>query len=152
MANIDYIRFYKLQDQVMNFIFSNQDIFYLTGGTCLSRFYQEKRFSDDLDFFTHENDKFSKVLREIKAVLKQKFEIIEDVTSKDFVRFIVDKVLQVDFVNDRVMRYKDIILRLKTFPVKLLKYITLVDDQFLDGFEKGYSKIIEKIEIIINKN
>ena len=45
MANIDYIKLYKLQDDVMDIIFKVQNIYYLTGGTCLSRFYKEKRYS-----------------------------------------------------------------------------------------------------------
>ena len=32
-------------------IFAQDTEFYLTGGTCLNRFYYEKRLSDDLDFF-----------------------------------------------------------------------------------------------------
>ena len=49
MASIDYIKLYSLQDKVLDIIFKTENIFYLTGGTCLSRFYQEKRYSDDLD-------------------------------------------------------------------------------------------------------
>ncbi len=109
MDNIDYKKLYKLQDRVMDVVFSAENIFYLTGGTCISRFYQEKRYSDDLDFFTHENRSFNRVLREIKTVLNQNFSVKEDVSSKDFIRLRVDDVLQVDFVNDRVMRYKEVI-------------------------------------------
>ena len=50
MAGIDYTELYNLQDKVMKAVFSVEKEFYLTGGTCQSRFYQAKRFSDDLDF------------------------------------------------------------------------------------------------------
>ena len=213
MDSIDYKKLYELQDRVLDIIFSTRTIFYLTGGTCLSRFYQEKRYSDDLDLFTHEHDNFNLALREIKIILNQNFQVMEEVTSKDFVRLKIDNFLQVDFVNDRVMRYKDVIyldngyiidnyenilankltavigrdspkdifdifliskyynynwkdildiaheksgfynddliLRLKTFPIKLLKNINLIDKSFLDNFEFEYQKIIENIEKVI---
>ena len=53
-ATKDEIEFYEkalypLQDEIFELIKS--DKFYLSGGTCLSRFYYDHRFSDDLDFF-----------------------------------------------------------------------------------------------------
>lgn len=41
--------FYPVQDAVLAKL--DTDTFYLTGGTCLSRFYYHHRYSDDLDFF-----------------------------------------------------------------------------------------------------
>lgn len=52
MDSLDYKQLYALQDKVLEVVFSVENIFYLTGGTCLSRFYKEKRYSDDLDFFS----------------------------------------------------------------------------------------------------
>ncbi len=40
----------------------------------------------------------------------------------------------------------DLIIRLRTFPLSLLKNISLVDSSFLDNFEEKYKLIIEKIE------
>jgi len=42
-------KLYPLQDDILNYIQNNS--FYLTGGTTLSRYYYNHRFSDDLDFF-----------------------------------------------------------------------------------------------------
>jgi len=212
MGEIDYKKLYLLQDKVMDVVFEAENIFYLTGGTCISRFYQEKRYSDDLDFFTHDNRSFNRAIREIKIALNEKFSVTEEVSSKDFIRLKIDDLLQVDFVNDRVMRYKevihlengyiidncenilankltavigrdsakdifdiylldtfydfdykeilrvahekagfsddDLIIRLKTFPLSLLKNISLVESSFLDGFEEKYVLVIEKIESI----
>ena len=106
MAGIDYIKLYSLQDKVLDIIFKTENIFYLTGGTCLSRFYQEKRYSDDLDFFTHINNDFNRGVKEIKNALSQKLKTEEDVYSKDFIRLKIEDILQIDFVNDRVMRYE----------------------------------------------
>ena len=40
---------YPLQDEIFKFF--QTDRFYLSGGTCLSRFYYHHRYSEDLDFF-----------------------------------------------------------------------------------------------------
>lgn len=104
MGSIDYNRLYKLQDKVMDIVFEVEDIFYLTGGTCLSRFHQEKRYSDDLDFFAQDEPRFKVAIKNIKQVLKRKFSVKDDVQSKDFVRLIIDNLLQLDFINDRVYR------------------------------------------------
>ena len=104
MGRINYQELYALQDAVMESIFGIENVFYLTGGTCLSRFYHAKRYSDDLDFFTHDDREFRRALREIKIAFRQKFRVVEEVASKDFVRLKIDDALQVDFVNDRTER------------------------------------------------
>ena len=108
MDSIDYVKLYELQDKVLDIVFDTESIFYLTGGTCLSRFYYEKRYSDDLDFFTHANIEFNRGIREIKIALSKKFTVVEEVTSKDFIRFKIEDLLQIDFVNDRIMRYESL--------------------------------------------
>ena len=50
MGSINYKVLYELQDKVLDVVFKTENEFYLTGGTCLNRFYTEKRYSDDLDF------------------------------------------------------------------------------------------------------
>ena len=66
---MDYKILYNLQDKVLKIVFDTEQLFYLTGGTCLSRFYQEKRYSDDLDFFTNASPRYSFALRNIKIAL-----------------------------------------------------------------------------------
>lgn len=63
MDSLDYKQLYALQDEVLEVVFSVENIFYLTGGTCLSRFYKEKRYSDDLDFFTNGSPRYSFALK-----------------------------------------------------------------------------------------
>ena len=104
MGSIDYKKLYKLQDSVLAIVFKTEDIFYLTGGTCLSRFYQEKRYSDDLDFFADNEPRFKVGIKNIKQQLEKHFNVVEDTVSRDFVRWIIDDLLQVDFINDRVYR------------------------------------------------
>ncbi len=104
-----YQELYKIQDRVLTIIFGISNEFYLTGGTCISRYYQPKRYSDDLDFFSNFSNIFNLEVKNIKYELSKQFEIKTEVESKDFIRIIVDNKLQVDFVNDRVKRCGKII-------------------------------------------
>ncbi|MEA2112147.1 MAG: nucleotidyl transferase AbiEii/AbiGii toxin family protein, partial [Campylobacterota bacterium] len=98
MDSIDYKNLYELQDKVLNTVFEVENEFYLTGGTCLSRFYQEKRYSDDLDFFTNSSLRYSFAVKNIKIALQRMFKLSVEVESKDFTRFKIDGLLQIDFV------------------------------------------------------
>ena len=110
MNKLNYAKVYKIQDKVLDTVFSLEHDFYLTGGTCLSRYYWEKRYSDDLDFFANSSSLFGINTRKITDSLKTEFTVKEEVESKDFARLIVNNLLQVDFVNDRVPHYKDVVV------------------------------------------
>ncbi len=212
MGSIDYKKLYDLQDRVLEKIFKVEDEFYLTGGTALSRFYQSKRYSDDLDFFTNSSTRFNFSVKNILTELSKEFTVENELESKDFVRIKVNGLLQVDFVNDRVPRYKepkvlengykidtienilsnkitaiigrdnpkdifdiyliskyysinwseilksaqeksvfskdDLIIRLKSFPHRLLGSINLIDKDFLGFFENDFDEVIKGIESI----
>jgi predicted nucleotidyltransferase component of viral defense system len=106
MAKLDYSSIYILQDKVLKIIFSKETTFYLTGGTCLNRFYHNMRYSDDLDLFTSEASLFRDDARIVLDNIKQaEFHIETRVDTRDFIRFYVNEILQVDMVNDRVYRY-----------------------------------------------
>jgi len=112
MEKINYKSLYKLQDRVLSLIFGVDSEFYLTGGTCLSRFYFEKRFSDDLDFFTNFSNNFHYSIREITQIFEKEglFYVI-NTNTKDFVRIHIkenNQNLQLDFVNDRVKKFGEI--------------------------------------------
>ena len=110
MDRVDYYKdLYKLQDRVLKKVFETSGEFYLTGGTCLSRFYKALRYSDDLDFFANFSNSFNLEVKSIKYILSKEFKVITEVESKDFVRLMIDDKLQVDFVNDRVKRCGNII-------------------------------------------
>ncbi len=57
-ASFFFNSLYPLQDQVLRVIRSVDSGFYLTGGTAASRGYLNHRFSDDLDFFVNDDDRF----------------------------------------------------------------------------------------------
>jgi predicted nucleotidyltransferase component of viral defense system len=106
MAQIDYRELYRLQDQVLVVVQSVASGFYLTGGTGLNRFYLERRYSDDLDFFTCDNNVFRedvRLLRQSLAESSMTFAVVVD--SRDFVRLVVEGILKVDLVNDRAYRF-----------------------------------------------
>ena len=110
MDSIDYKKLYVLQDKVLDVVFDTENEFYLTGGTCLSRFYHEVRYSDDLDFFTNASSRYSFAVKNIKIALQKAFSVNVTVESKDFHRFIINDLLQLDFVNDIASRYKDVVV------------------------------------------
>ncbi|MBW1735515.1 MAG: type II toxin-antitoxin system VapC family toxin [Deltaproteobacteria bacterium] len=53
MEALNYSALYRVQDQVLKIFFGADTAFYLTGGTCLNRFFFEKRYSADLDLFSN---------------------------------------------------------------------------------------------------
>lgn len=101
---------YPLQDGVLKIVRDLKIPFYLTGGTALSRFYFNHRYSDDLDFFVNENPEFSAFVKRFMDVVQERshnslitIDIAKTVTSARFVQLILQKEkvnLKVDFVND----------------------------------------------------
>ncbi len=105
MGQIDYSALYQLQDRVLRAVFAHDVSLYLTGGTCLNRYYLQRRHSDDLDLFTNDAELFRDDTREVLPALKADelgYRIVVD--TRDFVRLIVEDTLQVDLVNDRLPR------------------------------------------------
>jgi hypothetical protein len=105
MEEIDYRSLYALQDRVIKAVFLIESGFYLTGGTCLHRFYHEKRYSDDLDFFDNDNMMFREDVRIVlDSIRRQNIPSSIDVDSRDYVRLTVDGSMKVELVNDRTYR------------------------------------------------
>ena len=104
MDGLNYKKIYQLQDEVLSVVFETENIFYLTGGTCLNRFYIEKRYSDDLDLFSNNASRFNFAVKNVKTALNKQFSITTEVDGKDFIRLKIDDLLQVDIVNDRVFQ------------------------------------------------
>ncbi len=87
---------YPLQDRILVAFEKAGTPFYLTGGTALSRFYFNHRYSDDLDFFVNDDPKFHEYLKNVFEAVKR--EGIEFVVKMN--RIIVGDSLNVEFVND----------------------------------------------------
>jgi len=102
---IAYKKLYDLQDRVLGIVFSREHDFYLTGGTALHRFYYNLRYSDDLDFFSMNDAVFSENISVIlNSFQDNEIEYHKLVQERDFQRVVVQDLLQLDFVNDRVYR------------------------------------------------
>lgn len=70
LSDKHYQELYRFQDEILTFIEGLGPVFYLGGGTALSRFHYNHRYSDDLDFFTFEDIDF---IQEVQG-LHQKLE------------------------------------------------------------------------------
>jgi predicted nucleotidyltransferase component of viral defense system len=106
MENLDYRMLYRIQDRVLEIVSGTDTDFYLTGGTCLNRFFFKKRHSADLDLFSNDNNLFREDVRAFLDALTAnaaEYEVLVD--SRDFVRLLVESKLKVDLVNDRVFRF-----------------------------------------------
>ncbi len=108
MASVDYSEIYKLQDKILKNVYENENEFYLTGGTCLHRFYINERYSDDLDFFTNQSKRFNIAVKKVKIELQKPFNVKAIIESKDFNRYLIENILQIDFVNDVSARCGDV--------------------------------------------
>lgn len=97
---------YPLQDEILEMI--DNPAFYLTGGTALSRFHYQHRFSDDLDFFydgyNHPKDNFNVSYREIINTLEKVFPDIEITIDGEFFKRLFikqgDVPLRLEFVYE----------------------------------------------------
>jgi predicted nucleotidyltransferase component of viral defense system len=94
-----------LQREVLNALFAEEKFaktFYLTGGTALSAFYLKHRYSEDLDFFTHESQ--MEFLWPILQLMADKYPYRVDTRMANFVRLQFKDELKVDFVRDIAFR------------------------------------------------
>lgn len=96
---------YPLQDKVLEIIQKSDSPFYLTGGTALSRFYFNHRYSDDLDFFVNQNPNFVSDADQIIATLGKSAVVEIKLKSTTYYSIVVNEQLKVDFVNDVGFRY-----------------------------------------------
>ena len=76
----------------------------------LAVFFLVLKQSKKVDFFTNRSLRYAFAIKNIKRVLQNNFQLIVEVESKDFTRFKINDLLQVDFVNDIAFRYKDIVV------------------------------------------
>jgi len=94
---------YPFQDQIFALI--QTDEFYLGGGTCLSRFYYNHRYSDDLDFFFNGYDfpreNFHIITQEVVNRISDHYKIDIQINGEYFKRMIVykdNKPLKLEFI------------------------------------------------------
>jgi len=81
--------------------------YYLTGGTALSEFYLQHRYSDDLDLFTREKRSLKKDYENVlKLLVNQNLQVVSSEIADEFVRFFVSpsdrtmEQLRIEFARD----------------------------------------------------
>ena len=102
-------RLYPLQDRIFVRLASIDTGFYLTGGTAASRGYLHHRFSDDLDFFVNDDDRFGLWARRVVQTLVDSGEWTVAVIQQEqrFVRLTVterDVILKIVNVHPNPIR------------------------------------------------
>ena len=96
-------KLYPLQDKILANINNPGNNFYLTGGTALSRFYLNHRYSDDLDFFVNDDPSFTAQIQVIQNELSKTFNLSVGKKEEKFARFFIendDLKLKMEFIND----------------------------------------------------
>lgn len=96
---------YPFQDQVLQVITGLDTGFYLTGGTTASRAYLHHRYSDDLDLFVNDDERFGIWVERIVVGLQGSSLWQTQVLQRDprFGRLLLrrnEAALQIDLVND----------------------------------------------------
>ncbi|MEW6029601.1 MAG: nucleotidyl transferase AbiEii/AbiGii toxin family protein [Chloroflexota bacterium] len=96
---------YPLQDRVIHVLNQADSEFYLTGGTASSRGYLHHRFSDDLDYFVNDDNRFGLWVERIIQALTQSNDWACKVLMKEerFARLNLTQnevSLKLEFVND----------------------------------------------------
>ncbi len=96
---------YPLQDRAIQSILQADTEFYLTGGTASSRGYLHHRFSDDLDYFVNDDDRFGLWAERVIQSLAKNTDWACNVLMKEerFVRLnlvTANANLKLEFVND----------------------------------------------------
>lgn len=116
-----------LQKDFLTHIFADEwfrRYFYLTGGTALSAFYYRHRYSEDLDFFSHDVE-LTGIPSLIDHAAKQMRVPVERVqTTPGFMRFLLGGELKLDVVADVGFRVGSPVL-MENFMVDSLKNIAV---------------------------
>ncbi len=140
MDNNYYLdRLYPFQDEIIRLLMAVDTEFYLTGGTALSRGYLHHRFSDDLDYFINDDDRFSLWADRIIDSLTRSSKFQIDVLQREarYVRISTVREgidLKVEMVNDVPSRVGEPVLhpvlgRLDTSENILANKVTAVLDR-----------------------
>lgn len=102
---------YPFQDRVIRVINQADTGFYLTGGTAASRGYLQHRFSDDLDYFVNDDNRFGLWVERIVQTLNKEWKCEVLMKEERFARLNLDQKdfsLKIEMVNDVPARVGDV--------------------------------------------
>jgi hypothetical protein len=94
---------YPFQDRVIQAINQADTGFYLTGGTAASRGYLQHRFSDDLDYFVNDDNRFGLWVERIIQSLNKEWKCEVTMKEERFARLNLiqkDFFLKIEMAND----------------------------------------------------
>lgn len=124
---------YPFQDGILNILRELKLPFYLTGGTLLSRYYFNHRYSDDLDLFVNSDSNFENFVELFFKILNEREEkdsfIIDkqNVTkSNNYMQIFLSKEtanLKIDLVNDVAAHYGEFLFDNKLGKIDSLRNI-----------------------------
>lgn len=137
LSEKNYIELYKFQDKVFEALEGNCGSFYLTGGTALSRYYLNHRYSEDLDFFVNDDPDFEKYYKNIRTRLAKLYKLSDDkitaVVSSDEPKDVFDIIaIATNYffnwsevfnyvIRKAVVTEPGVVRRLRSFPIELFK-------------------------------
>lgn len=107
---------YPFQDRVIRAINQADTSFYLTGGTAASRGYLQHRFSDDLDYFVNDDNRFGLWVERIIQSLGKAWKCDVLMKEERFARLNLiqnDFALKIEMINDVPARIGEV----QTHPV-----------------------------------
>jgi hypothetical protein len=102
---------YPFQDRVITAMNQTDTGFYLTGGTAASRAYLQHRFSDDLDYFVNDDNRFGLWVERIIQALHKEWQCEVLMKEERFARLNLIQEnfsLKIEMVNDVPARVGDI--------------------------------------------
>lgn len=102
---------YPFQDRAIQAINRADTGFYLTGGTAASRGYLQHRFSDDLDYFVNDDNRFGLWVERIIQSLNKEWKCEVMMKEERFARLNLvqkDLSLKIEMINDVPVRVGDI--------------------------------------------
>lgn len=101
----DFNKLYLLQDKFLTWWKTLGYPFYLTGGTALGRFYLNHRFSEDIDLFLNNDQRYPKYIDEFRTKISDHFKINlnESLFADDYTRLFISEAdisLKIELIND----------------------------------------------------
>ncbi len=123
---------------------SLRDSFFLTGGTALSAFYLQHRYSEDLDFFTEIPDEVSRMVPELEKVCQNlSVQLKINRRFKTFLSCTIssdkNEYIKIDFAQDTPFRLQPIIFN-EEFSIFVDNPLDIACNKFSALFDRAETK------------
>jgi predicted nucleotidyltransferase component of viral defense system len=131
---------------------SLRDSFFLTGGTALSAFYLQHRYSEDLDFFTEIPDEVSRMVPELEKIC-QKLAVNLEMNRrfKTFLNCTITseqgQYIKIDFAQDAPFRLQPLVFN-EEFGIYIDNTLDIACNKFSALFDRAATKDFVDIYLI----